>query len=124
MKKYIPYAFMIAFLLIGYNAYIESKPTDKAPIYKEIKKYSPYYLEKRFGGLEIRSKIDKDFKEKPSNMEVFHRLELLEKSWGKKYLKIESNILNIKNDFNKTIKSIAIKTESDRVFLQKYYGIK
>jgi ribulose 1,5-bisphosphate carboxylase large subunit-like protein len=110
-------------MLLGFNAYIESKPASKAPIYKEIKKYSPYYLEKRFGGLEIRSKDDENFKEKPSNMEIFHRIEALEKEWGKKYLKIKENKLYIYNSNHNLVKKIDLKTKEDLSFIHKYYGI-
>ena len=84
MKNYLLIALSLGFTLILFTAFQEAKPTSKdAPIYKEIKNYSPYYVDKRFGGLQIMSKTDEDFKEKPTNMEVFHRLDALEKAWGK-----------------------------------------
>ena len=48
------------------------------------------------------SKTDKEFKEKPSNMEVFHRLEFLEKEWGKTHIKIIDNQVAIFDD-NQTV---------------------
>ena len=65
MKKYLPIALMLGFFFVGFTIFITAKPTPKAPIYKTISKYSPYYLEKRFGGLEILNKENKKFKEKP-----------------------------------------------------------
>ncbi len=123
MRKYLFVALGLAFSLIAINAFLESKPSIKAPIYKSIKPYSPYYLDKRFGGLEILSKVDSKFKEKPSNMEVFHRLEFLEKEWGKNHLKIVDNKLNILDNNNSTIKTIQISTKDDINFIHKYYGI-
>ena len=63
MQKYLFMAIGLALILMSVIAFQEGKPTPKAPIYQEIQKYSPYYLDKRFGGLQIMSKIDKDFKE-------------------------------------------------------------
>jgi hypothetical protein len=122
-SKYLIFALAIGFFLIGFNVYQEAKPTPKAPIYKEIKKYSPYYLEKRFGGLEILSKNDSNFKEKPSNMELFHRMEALEKDWGKKHLKIEKDILIISDNNKTTLTKIPIKNQMDKDFIHKFYGI-
>ena len=122
MKNYLVLALGVGFLLLAFNAYQNAKPTPKAPIYKEIKKYSPYYLDKRFGGLEILSRKDKEFKEKPDNMEIFHRFEELEKEWGKKHLQIDKSSLNI-IDKNLTIKTIPISSKKDIEFIHKYYGI-
>jgi len=122
MRNSLLIALGLVFLLLGFNAYNDAKPTPKAPIYQEIKKYSPYYLEKRVGGLEILSKNDKEFKEKPDNMQVFHRLEVLEKEWGKKHLRVENGNLVV-FDENKTIATIPINTSKDREFLKSFYGI-
>ena len=123
MKSYLPFAFLVVFLLLGLDAYINSKPAQKAPIYKQIKEFSPYYLEKRFGGLEIRSKENKEFKEKPSNMEVFHRLEALERDWGKKHLKLENSVLYIYDTNKKVVKKLDIKSKEDLSFIHRFYGI-
>jgi len=123
MKKYLVIALGLGFAFLAINAFIESKPVSKAPIYKSIKRYSPYYLEKRFGGLEIMSKIDSAFKEKPNNMEVFHRLEFLEREWGKQHLKIENNQLIILDNNNSILATVPISTKEDRTFIHKFYGI-
>jgi len=122
-SKYLIFALTIGFFLIAFNAYQDAKPSSKAPIYKDIKKYSPYYLEKRFGGLEILSKENKEFKEKPDNMQIFHRLEALEKEWGKKHLKLQENQLIILDNNKTQITKIAIKNQIDKDFIHKYYGI-
>jgi len=123
MKKYLVIALGLGFAFLTINAFISAKPVSKAPIYKSLKSYSPYYLEKRFGGLEIRSKIDPEFKEKPTNMEVFHRMEFLEKEWGKKHLKIVSNEIIVSDDNGSELQKLPITTKTDSDFLHSYYGI-
>ncbi len=121
MNKYLSIALMIGFFLVGLNVFLNSKPTPKAPIYKTITKYSPYYLEKRFGGLEILNRDDKDFKEKPDNVVVFKRFEQLQKQWGKKHLKIVNNTLII--DSNHTQIKVHINSQKDKNFLKTFYGL-
>ena len=71
-KKYLPVALVLGFILFGLDAFFQSKPSSKNKrIYKTVQKYSPYYLDKRFGGLQIMSKEDPEFKEKPNNMTLF-----------------------------------------------------
>ena len=123
MKKYLVIALGLGFAFLAINAFMEAKPVSKAPIYKSIEKYSPYYLEKRFGGLEIMSKIDPNFKEKPNNMEVFHRMEFLEKEWGQKHLKIVSNTLVVSDNNGTKLVKLPISTKIDSDFIHKYYGI-
>jgi len=124
MKKILFIALSIGFILFGVDAYIQSRPTPKnTRIYQEIKKFSPYYLDKRFGGLQIMSKADKEFKEKPSNMQVFHRLEFLEKKWGKDHLKIENGVLIIHDKKGEVLKSITLKNEDEKQFVHTFYGI-
>jgi len=123
MRKYLVIALSLGFALIAVNAFLGSKPSEKAPIYNSIKPYSPYYLDKRFGGLQIMSKLDPQFKEKPDNMEVFHRLEFLEREWGKQHLKIENNQLIILDNNNSILATVPISTKEDRTFIHKFYGI-
>jgi len=124
MKKILFIALAIGFILFGIDAYIQSKPTPKNErIYQEVKEFSPYYLDKRFGGLQIMSKTDKEFKEKPSNMEVFHRLEYLEKKWGKTHLKLENGVLVIHGDTGEVLKSVTLKSKDEIQFVHTFYGI-
>jgi len=114
---------MIGFFLFGLSAFIESKPHHKnARVYKAVQQYSPYYLEKRFGGLEIRSKTDTEFKEKPSNMELFKTFEQLERVWGQKHLSVKNGTLFI-TDNNGTVHTLPIKNEDELRFIQNYYGV-
>jgi hypothetical protein len=123
MQKYLFMAIGLALILMSIVAFQEGKPSTKAPIYKELKKYSPYYLEKRFGGLQIMSKTDKEFKEKPKNIELFRRLDYLEKSWGKNHLKIVENKLTILDNNKTVITIVPIKSKEDSNFLHSFYGI-
>jgi len=123
MQKYLFIALSMALLFMAMMAFQQGKPTSKAPIYVEIKKFSPYYLDKRFGGLQIMSKKDENFKEKPDNIEVFHRMEFLEKEWGKKHLKMVSNELIISDDNGTELVKLPISHKEDSAFIHRYYGI-
>ena len=123
MQKYLFMALGLGLILMSVIAFQKGKPTPKAPIYKEVKEYSPYYLDKRFGGLQIMSKHDKEFKEKPVNVEVFRRLEYLEKAWGKEHLKIVENQLSILDENGSNLTTIPIKSQEDNNFLHTFYGI-
>ncbi len=123
MKKYLVIALGLVFAMLAVDALIQAKPASKAPIYESIKEFSPYYIEKRFGGLQIMSRINPEFKEKPNNMDVFHRFESLEKAWGKKYLKIDANSLIINDKSGKTIKKLPLNSSEDTIFVHSYYGI-
>jgi len=123
-SKYLPLAFFAAFLMLGLAAFFEGKPSHKNErIYSFVKPYSPYYLEKRFGGLEIRKKGDPDFKEKPTNETLFREFERLEKEWGQKHLRIENRTLHIVDDALRTKASLPIENEEETRFLKTYYGV-
>jgi len=124
MKKYLLIALSLGFAIVMFTTFQQSKPISKdAPIYQELKNYSPYYIDKRFGGLQIMNKNDKSFKEKPTNMEVFHRLDTLEKDWGKKYIKVINSELIIFDKNGTKVAKLSIKTKEDRNFLHSFYGI-
>jgi len=123
-NKYLPIALFIAFLLFGISAFIQSKPSSKnARIYKTVQKYSPYYLEKRFGGLEIRNKEKPDFKEKPNNATLFKTFEHLEREWGKRHLSIKKNQLVITDNNGSVQLSFPLQSKDEVEFLHRYYGI-
>jgi len=123
MKNYLFIALTIGMTLMAFFAFQQAKPTAKAPIYKEIQNYSPYFIDKRFGGLQIMSKEDKEFKEKPNNMELFHRLEFLEKEWAKKHLKIINRKVVITDNEGVELTSIDISNIEDENFIHSFYGI-
>jgi hypothetical protein len=125
MKKILFIALGLGFLLFGVDVYLQGRPTPKNKrIYQAIQPYNPYYLEKRFGGLQIRSKTDKEYKEKPKNIDVFHRLESLEKSWAKTHLTLSGSTLVIRDKAGKTLKKIELKTPDEKRFIHTFYGLK
>jgi len=123
MKKYLVIALGLAFAMLAVDALIQAKPASKAPIYDAVKEFSPYFIEKRFGGLRIMSKTNSEFKEQPNNMDVFHRFESLEKAWGKKHLKIDEQTLLIQDKSGKVIKKLPLKGSENTLFIHSYYGI-
>jgi len=123
MKTYLFIALTIGMTLMTIIAFQQARPTPKSPIYKEIQNHSPYYIDKRFGGLQIMSKEDKEFKEKPSNMELFYRLEFLEKEWAKKHLKVVKNQIIITDSNGTQSAKITISTTEDQKFIHSFYGI-
>jgi len=124
-KKYLPTALFLGFLFIGLVAFFQSKPSPKNErIYKAVQTYSPYYLDKRLGGLTIRSKEDKDFQEKPTNITLFEEFERLEKLWGKAHLSLLGNTLVIKDAHHTTVKSIVLQNPEELLFIHQYYGVK
>jgi len=124
VKKVLFIALAVGFLLFGVSAYLQSKPSAKnSRIYNLVKKYSPYYLDKRFGGLQILNKEDKEFKEKPNNMGVFHRLEELEKKWGKAHMKLENSVLVVHDNNGSVLKSISLNNQDEIDFVHIFYGL-
>jgi hypothetical protein len=124
-KRFLPWALAILFFGFGITAFLESKPSSKNEhIYTFVKNYSPYYLDKRFGGIQIKSKEDPDFKETPSNTMLFKQLESLEKAWGQKHLKITGDALTVLDNNGSTIGSIPLTTEEEHSFIDSYYGIR
>ena len=112
------------FLLIGINSFLKSKPEPKNEyIYKEFKKYSPYYLDKRVTGLDIKSKTDKDFKESPDSFEIFHRMDKLEMEWGKKHMKLENSTLVVRDDNGTQLGTIPVKNEKQIQFVHKFFRL-
>jgi len=123
MKNYLFIALTLGMTFLAFMAFQEAKPSTKSPIYKEIQKYFPYYLDKRFGGLQIMSKEDKEFKEKPVNMELFHRLEFLEKAWGKVHLTIKEKQVVVFDNNHTQIATIPLNNQEDTNFMHTFYGI-
>ncbi len=125
LNRYLILALTLGFFLISFNIFLSSKPDSKNKrIYKIVKNYSPYYIEKRFGGLKILSKEDSNFKLEPNNRIFFKELKNLERKWAKKHLEIKNNKLLIL-DNNKTIlKRVELKNKDEINFINNYYGVK
>ncbi len=123
-NRYLPFALAVAFFLVAFNVFLNSKPEHRNKrVYSIVSKYSPYYIEKRFGGLRILSKEDKEFKEEPSNESFFKELQSLEQKWAKDHLKIDANTLLILNKDKKVVQSIPLKNKDEIEFVHNYYGV-
>ena len=123
-KKFLPVAVILAFFLFGLDAFFQSRPSDKNErVYKAVQTYSPYYLDRRFGGLQIMSKEDSNFKEKPTNATLFREFSRLEKEWGQKHLNIENNTLIIVDNNNIQVSSLPLQNKEELDFIHSYYGI-
>jgi len=124
MKKILFLALSAGFLIFGFSAYMQSQGSAKNKrVYQAIHPFSPYYLEKRFGGLQIRKKGDETFKEKPSNMEVFHRMDALEKAWGKTHLTLTGSTLTVHDNNGTTLETLTLKTPNEKQFVHTFYGL-
>ena len=124
MRKYLIWALAAGFLLIGVTTLFESQPEPKNKrVYTEVIKYSPYYIDKRVGGLNIKSREDEEFKEKPDNVQVFHRLDELEKAWGKTHLILENSQLRILDNNGSTLTTFQLESQDEIDFIHRFYGI-
>ena len=123
LKKLLPFALAAGLLFFGYQAYIDAKPEDRNKrVYQELKPYIPYKVEKRVGGLSIVSTLN-DVKEKPPAAQVYHRLDQLEKLWGKDHLRVEGSTLLVLDDKNETVKTIELQNKSERLYIKNFFGI-
>ncbi|HUH41892.1 MAG: hypothetical protein PHI38_01815 [Sulfurimonas sp.] len=123
VKKALIFGFFTAFLILGIVSMQRAVPDPKEDrIYLAIKEYSPYYIEKRIGGLTILDKRS-DKKEKPDSSDFFHRLDELEKTWGKEHLVVENNELIVMGENNQSVARIMIENEKERAFLKEFFGI-
>ncbi|WP_310442156.1 hypothetical protein [Sulfurimonas sp.] len=123
MKKALIFGFFTAFLILGMLSMKRAMPEAKENrIYAAIKVYSPYIVEKKVGGLTIIDKRNGE-KESPSSQEFFHRVDELDKKWGKEHLSIENNEVLILGENNQTVARIFIETEKERDFVKRFYGL-
>lgn len=122
-KRVVIFGLLAGFLIMGIRSMDMAMPEAKEErIYKAIKVYSPYHLEKRIGGLTILDSRDTEFKEKIKAAEILHRLDELDKKWAENHLKVENNDIVITQDDNSTVK-IQIETPKERAFIKSFFGI-
>jgi hypothetical protein len=123
VKKALIFGFFTAFLILGVVSMQRALPEAKEKrIYTAIKVYSPYVVEKKVGGLTIIDKRNGE-KEDPSAKEIFHRLDELDKKWGKEHLSVENNEVIVIGENNQSVARIFIETEKEREFVKKFFGI-
>ncbi len=124
MRKYLPLGLILGFFAFGISAFIQSKPSHKNErVYTTVKQYSPYYNIQRMGGIQIMSKEDPNFKEKPDNMLLFKRLDELEKDWAQKHLRVTNNILIILDNNGTQQATLPLNTQEEIDFAHTFYGI-
>ena len=122
-KKGIFLGVIFAFFVLGLLSMQRAMPdTKEERIYNAIKVYMPFKVEKRMGGLTIVDERDGS-KEKPDAASFYHRLDELEKGWGREHLRVVNNDVEIVGDNNQTITKIFIQTQKERAWLHKFFGI-
>ena len=123
MGKYLMIAFTVVFLMIGAKAFFDAQPEYREKrVYTLIKPHIPYTLEKKVSGLLIRNtKTDEKIEPKPSDL--YHVLDGLEKDWGKTHLRLQGDLLTIVDDNNKTIQTITLQNEDERVYIHEFFTL-
>ena len=123
VKKGLFLGMLFAFFTIGFIAIQKATPNSKEHrIYKEIKVYSPYKFEKTIGGLAI---VDTrtGIKEKPDAADTLYRMDDLDRTWGKKHLKIVENNVVVFGENNQTIRTIHLQTNKEKNWVKRFFGI-
>jgi len=122
MKNVLLLGFFVIFFVVGFLGFKNSLPANKNHrVYEEVKPYLPYTLEKRLGGFSIVYK-DGQEKEKPTNAEIFHITDKLDKAWGKEFLTFENDNLIILNSEKKEIKRLILSPE-EKAWVKDFFGI-
>ena len=124
MKRAVFIGMAIAFFILGFISLQRAMPEHKSErIYKEISLFSPYEFKKAIGGLHIVNTATGE-KEKPDAASVMHRMDELQKEWGKKHLKVTKDAVIVYNDKGVEIKKIAFENEQEKKWVEKFYGVK
>ncbi len=114
---------VFAAFTLGFVALKQAMPDAKEDrIYKAIKVYSPYYFEKRLGGLTIVDRRD-GHKEKPTAADVLLRMDELDQQWGKKHLTIVKDDVIVLGDHNQSITKIHMQTPKEKTWVKTFFGI-
>ncbi len=115
--------FFLGFIIIGGIAMKDSMPEEKDKrVYKALKPFMPYDLEKRIGGFYIVTKLTGN-KEKPPSSEVMKRLDELEKEWGVSHLRLEGETLVILDDNKKVINKLQLSDHLEIKWVKEFFGI-
>lgn len=122
-KKLVFIGMALAFFTLGFISLQRALPEHKEErIYKEITIFSPYKFEKAVGGLSIVN-TQTGKKEKPDAASVMHRMDELQKEWGKSHLLLTDKAVIVLNDQGVEIKTIAFKTPLERKWVKQFYGL-
>ncbi|MBU3014122.1 hypothetical protein KO488_05085 [Poseidonibacter lekithochrous] len=124
LSRLLIVAFFAVFMFLALMALKEGMPSKKDErVYPLLQQHMPYILEKRAGGLTIKSKIT-GIKEKPPAKEVFLRLEQLEKQWGQEALKLDGMTLSIFDKDKKEIAKIILQNDAELSWIKEYFELK
>lgn len=114
--------FIVIVFIVGFIGFKDSLPQNKNDrVYTILQEYLPYTLEKRLGGFSIVYKDGRD-KEKPSNADLFHITDKLDKDWGKEYLKLENSILVVLDKDKKELRKIEL-SQDELIWVKEFFGI-
>jgi hypothetical protein len=112
---------VIIFFVLSFQKFKDAQPEPRSErIYDEIRKFSPYYLEKRIGGFRIMMKGSSE-KEQPPIDQVWTRLDQLDKGWGFDHISIINNDVIIKDNNDKEITKIKLQTKEEKQWVEKFY---
>ena len=124
MKRAVFIGMAIAFFMLGFLSLQRAMPEHKSErIYKEISVFSPYEFKKAIGGLHIVNTATGE-KEKPDAASVMHRMDELQKEWGKKHLKLTKDAVIVYNDKGVEIKKIVFENQQEKEWVKKFYDLK
>jgi len=124
MKRAVFIGMAIAFFILGFISLQRAMPEHKSErIYKAISVFSPYQFKKAIGGLHIVNTATGE-KEKPDAASVMHRMDELQKEWGKKHLKVTKDAVIVYNDKGVEIKKIAFENEQEKKWVEQFYELK
>ena len=113
---------VVIFFVVGFIGFKDSLPENKNErVYSILQEYLPYKIEKRTGGLAIVYKDGRE-KDKPSNAEIFHIADQIDKDWGKDNLKLEGNILIVLNKDKQELKRVDLNSQ-ELAWVKGFFGI-
>ncbi len=113
--------FIVGFFIMGYVAFNKALPeTKNERVYELLKPHFPYTIKQRLGGFTIIYK-EGDHKEKPPASEVFKRIDEIDKAWGKDFLKLENNNLQILDKNKKVIAQIVLQNQDEINWVKTFF---
>ncbi len=124
LSNKIVYAIIAVLIFLTVTAFVMGRPEHRDKrIYPIVRQYEPFVIENGLGGLKIKRKDNPDFKEEPDAVNFYYRLKELERVWAKSHLRVKGNTLEIYDDNKSLVKSVELKSEKEKRFIQEYYGV-
>ncbi len=123
MSKYLLIAFSAVLLFMGLTAFFDAQPEYREKrVYELLQPHIPYTLEKKSSGLLIRN-TKTDEKIEPKASDLYHVRDGLEKDWGETHLSLKGDVLTVVDDNNKTVETIMLQTEDERVYIHQFFTL-